>query len=81
MGENNRSFIKYTNFMKKMKLCETLMLCLVGKNGMEWNGMSKKHLKLIRIGRKFWKKFEEVQNCYDKIWEENEVRREWSIPS
>ena len=30
-----------------------LMLCLVGDNGMEWNEMSKKYLKLIEIGRKF----------------------------
>ena len=50
-------------------------------NGMECNGMSKNTLKLIKIGRKFWKKIEEVQNCYDEIWEEIEDEREWSIPS
>ena len=33
------------------------------------------------MGRKFWKKFESVQNCNDEIWEKIEDMREWSISS
>ena len=52
------------------------MLCLVGENGMKW-------VELLETNRdmKFWKKIEEVQNCYDEIWEEIEDEREWIIPS
>ena len=38
-------------------------------------------MKLIEVGRKFWKKFEGAQNYYDKICREIENKREWSISS
>ena len=56
------------------------MLCLVGENVMEWNGMSK-ILETNSDRKKILKKIEEVQNCYNEIWEEIEDGREWSIPS
>ena len=46
----------------------TIMLCLVGENGMEWNEYN--NLKLIEIRGKFWNKCKWEQNCYDEIWEE-----------
>ena len=53
------------------------MLCLVGKNGMEWV----KILGINRDRKKVWNNLKGVQNCYDEIGEEIEHGREWSIPS
>lgn len=30
------------------------MFSLVGNNGIKWNGMTKKHMKIIKVGWKFW---------------------------
>ena len=45
------------------------------RNGMEWV----KILEINRDRKKVLKKIEEVQNCYDEIWEEIENGREWAF--